>query len=71
MRKAPIHPMVIYIVMENHLGILSTPKRKVKNMPSKARNQATPKKDQPITVSWRNTRQSGVKVPAIRGYIAK
>eukprot|EP00956_Cyclotella_meneghiniana_P044483 scaffold320162_cov96-Cyclotella_meneghiniana.AAC.2 len=70
-KKPPIHPIVMYIVMENHLGIRCTPLLIVKNIPRRDKNHATPKKDHPMTVSWRNTRHRGVNVPAINGYIAK
>mmetsp|Transcript_5556 Transcript_5556/g.10729 ORF Transcript_5556/g.10729 Transcript_5556/m.10729 type:complete len:85 (-) Transcript_5556:782-1036(-) len=63
----PNQPIVIYIVIDIHLGIRSGPNTAVKTIPMIAKNHATPKKDQPMTVSWNKTRQNGVKVPAMRG----
>jgi hypothetical protein len=37
--------------MDSHLGIKSTPNVDVTVMPESARNKATPKNDQPMTVS--------------------
>eukprot|EP00574_Skeletonema_japonicum_P009451 CAMPEP_0201729288 /NCGR_PEP_ID=MMETSP0593-20130828/18598_1 /ASSEMBLY_ACC=CAM_ASM_000672 /TAXON_ID=267983 /ORGANISM="Skeletonema japonicum, Strain CCMP2506" /LENGTH=83 /DNA_ID=CAMNT_0048221613 /DNA_START=159 /DNA_END=410 /DNA_ORIENTATION=+ len=66
-KKAPSHPIVIYIVIDNHLGINSGPNRAVSIIPIIAKSHATPKKDHPITEPLRKTRQNGVNVPAING----
>mmetsp|Transcript_21880 Transcript_21880/g.47422 ORF Transcript_21880/g.47422 Transcript_21880/m.47422 type:complete len:84 (-) Transcript_21880:459-710(-) len=66
-RNAPIHPIVIYIVMLIHLGSRPGPSVAVRYIPTRAKNQATPKKLQPITESCKNTKHNGLNVPAMSG----
>mmetsp|Transcript_9161 Transcript_9161/g.19550 ORF Transcript_9161/g.19550 Transcript_9161/m.19550 type:complete len:96 (-) Transcript_9161:445-732(-) len=66
-KKAPNHPIVMYMVMDIHLGNRSIPNFAVRYIPSIDRNHATPKKDQPMAEWFRNTRHNGVNVPAMRG----
>jgi hypothetical protein len=48
-KNAPIHPKVMYIVMDNHFGMRSGPNMAVSIIPKMARLHATPRNDQPMT----------------------